>query len=318
MDLDDKMKAILNSPLGQAHYRRRPLSGRRKRRRPAKTTTASPKRGSWKDALRLHRRLKKRLKKYGDSKQDKALLKVISACKKSRRCADAACPKCNYAVQGVMNELHLDMREGGIVFDTCITIVPQLRFMMPKATETGSSSAPDRGIGEAVIKFTKFRRWLDTAFDVSFVPTVIAVMDVNWNEYPNKEFKDHARPHLHGLTFGNQVKAGEKVLRGEFQKKGSINKPVEMEDYDGDVHWFLYMLKIPDNRMIRRKNENGKWARPATKSLRVQQQLQQAVVLHEIGWAGRLYLRGVELIEGRKGWRLALTEFTPAVQKRGR
>ena len=89
MDLDDKMKAILNSPLGQAHYRRRPLSGsRRKGRGLTKTTNASPKRGSWKDALGQHRRLQFRLKKYGDSKQDKALLKVISACKKSWRCAD--------------------------------------------------------------------------------------------------------------------------------------------------------------------------------------------------------------------------------------
>ena len=253
MDLDDKMKAILNSPSGQAYYRERTRRGgsgaKDKLRR--KKATLKPKRGSWKDALRLHTGLKKRLKKHGESKQDAALLKIISACTKGRRCADAACPKCNYAVQGVMNELHLDMREGGIVFDTCITIVPQLRFMMPKATETGSSSAPDRGVSEAVVKFTKFREWLDTAFDVSCVPTVIAVMDVNWNEYPNKEFKDHARPHLHGLTFGNQVKAGEKILRGEFQKKGSINKSVQIQPYDGDDHWFLGSMVFTSRRSRR-------------------------------------------------------------------
>ena len=88
MDLDDKITAILNSPMGKAHYRQRarPLNDRL----PKKKAATKPKRGSWKDALRLHTRLIFRLRKYGESKQDKALLKIISGCKKSQRCADAA------------------------------------------------------------------------------------------------------------------------------------------------------------------------------------------------------------------------------------
>ena len=313
MDIDDKIKAILNSPDGQAYYRERTRRGgpRAKDKLRRKKATLKPKRGSWKDALRLHTGLKKRLKKHGESKQDTALLKIISACTKGRRCADAACPKCNYAVQGVMNELHLDMREGGFVFDKCITIIPSLFF--EPSDEAG------RGAEAAVAKVFKIRGWLDDAYDQSGVTNVIGGIDFNYHEFPHDKFKEHCRPHFHGLGFAVQFKAGEKRLRGAFARTKVINKSVQIEPYDGADNWRHYMIKIPNSRLKRKRDkQTGKWAPSDYKDLTVVQQLQQAVVLHEIGWAGRLYLRGVELIEGRKGWRLVLTEFTPAVQKRGR
>ena len=245
--------------------------------------------------------------------QDKALLKVISACKKSRRCADAACPKCNYAVQGVMNDLQLDMREGGIVFDRCITIIPALLFE--------PSEEKGRGAEEAGGKVARFRKRLDDAFDESGATNVIGAIDFSYNEFPDDKFKDHCRPHFHGLGFGVQTKAGDKRLRGAFPKKGSISKPVQVEGFDGKANWRHYMIKIPDSRIIRKRDkETGNWTRSRFKSLTVQQQLQQALILHEIGWAGRFYFKGVDLIYGGKGWRLVLTVFVPEVKrpKRGR
>ena len=309
MDTDDKVKAILNLPGSKAHYRER---ARRSNGKLQKNAAPKPKRGSWNDAKKLHRRLRFRLKKNGDGKQDKSLLKIISACKVGRRCADAACPKCNYAVQGVLNDLHLDMREGCIVFDKCVTIIPAL-IIKP-------NDCRGRGASEAAAKVDKFREWLDDAFDVSGVTHVIGAIDFNTNEFPpESKFKEHCRPHFHGLAFANQLNAGDKRLRGEFRKRGSVNKPVQVDPFDGADNWCHYMIKIPNSRLLRKRDpDTGNWARPTYKELKVDQQLQQALVLHEIGWAGRLYLRGVDLIEGRKGWRLVLTDFAPEVQKNGR
>ena len=212
----------------------------------------------------------------------------------------------------MLNDLHLDMREVGIKFDQCVTIIPALIIKPSDEAGRGASGAAD--------KIDKFRSWLDDAFDVSGVTQVIGAIDFNYHEFPlEKKFKPHCRPHFHGLAFANQLTAGERRLRGEFRTMGSVNKPVQINPFDGADNWCHYTIKVPNSRTIRKRDkQTGNWSPSSYKDLTVEQHLQQALVLHEIGWVSRLYLRGVDLIEGRKGWCWTVRDLKPEVHKRGR
>ena len=302
--LDGKIKAILNSKRGAKH--------RREHMTDPMTEAGEPKAGSLAGAAALASLLKFRLQKYGESKAEQILLATLLGCNSSSSCSSPACPNCTYTVQGVMNELHKDIREGGVLLDGCVTIVPpRIRFM--------PSTAPDRGVDAAGESITKFRRRLDEAFEAAGVSNVIGAIDLGYNEFPEDRFTEHCRPHLHGLAFASPLTAGDRQLRKAFPKKGSVSRPVQVEPFDGEDGWLRYALKTPNSRTIRKKDEAGLWLPSTYKPLTVEQHLQQALVLHEIGWAGKLYLRGFDLVEGRHGWRLTLTTFQPAVieKKRG-
>ena len=297
-----KLHTILNSEAGEEYYRER-LAG-------AVNDNCKPTKGSRAEARALRRQLLFRLGKYGIGEAEEALLIKLSRCKRWRRCADAACPLCTYAVQALMSELHGDMREGGIRFDACITIIPRLRFK--------PTTEPGRGIERAVAKVMRARQRFDEAYEASGVTAVIGAVDFTYHEFPDGSgFADHCRPHHHGLGFKAQLTSGDKQLRGRFPSKGSVSRPVQVQDFDGNDAWLQYALKTPNSRNIRRKDDQGRWLPSTYKTLTVGQHLQQAMVLHEIGWAGRIYLRGIDLIEGERGWRLSLTEFKPAVQQKG-
>ena len=301
--LDGTIKAILNSKRGAKH--------RREHMTDPMTEAGEPKAGSLAGAEALASLLKFRLQKYGESTAQRSLLATLLGCKSSSSCSSPACPNCTYIVQGAMNELHKDTREGGVLLDGCVTIIPPYLFE--------PSTTPGRNVETAIKKVARFKRRLDEAFDASGVTNVIGAIDFTYHEFPEDNFIEHCRPHFHGLAFSTQLAAGDKQLRKAFPKKGSVSRPVQVEPFDGQDGWLRYALKTPNSRTIRKKDEAGLWLPSTYKPLTVEQHLQQALVLHEIGWAGKLYLRGFDLVEGRQGWRLTLTKFQPAVieKKRG-
>ena len=300
-DLDKRIVEILNSPFGGAA---KAAKGKEKKR--AKRTA---RKGSWNEARQLHRRLMFRLKKYGSSEAEKVLLRILKDCKRSRLCGSAACPRCTYKAQGVMAALITEQRSYGIKMESCLTIIPLLRI---EATDD-----VEQDLVAAKGKVERFRRQLDEAFEESEISTVIGAVDFTCNEYPGGEHGEHSKPHLHALVFGNQLKSGEKILRSKFPRKGSVHKPVDIRAYDGCAAWPRYIFKYPEKRGIRKKGENGNWKDVSYKALKVQQQMRQALLLHEMGWEGRLYLRGVDLIRGAHGWQLVLSDLMPQVRIRG-
>ena len=70
--------------------------------------------------------------------------------------------------------------------------------------------------------------------------------------------------------------------------------------------------KTPSSRTIRKRDTAGLWTPSIYKPITVDQHLQQAQVLHEIGWGGKIYMRGVDLHKTELGWGLKLTNFRPA------
>ena len=105
------------------------------------------------------------------------------------------------------------------------------------------------------------------------------------------------------------MQSSEGAIRNHFAANGSVFKPVEIVDYDGDNRWLWYMLKNPNSRKLRRKalapNGTMVWVNPSYKDLRKEQQVQQAVLLDTLGWDRRIYLRGLRLRRDRRGdWRL--------------
>ena len=144
----------------------------------------------------------------------------------------------------------------------------------------------------------------------------MGAIDFAYHEFPCPEDRiiDHCRPHFHGLAFRNQLDAGEKLLRNSFSTTRSINRPVQVEPFDGGDSWLRYSMKTPNSRTIRKRDAAGLWMPSIYKPLTVDQHLQQAQVLHEIGWVGKIYMRGVGLHKDRNGWCLKLTNFQPAVR----
>ena len=305
--LDAAIKEILNSPIGGGHYGRRKGGGIPAAKSESSTAAKRPPRkGSWSEAFHTHHRLIFRLKKYGTGKREQELHRKLIGCKRKARCASPACPMCTYAVQGVMAALINQQRSFGIKMDACLTIIPQQRI------EWGGNEAVElemarRQVGE-------FREGLDAAFKGSGVSTVIGAVDLTANEFPNGEFQAHSQPHLHALVFHVEFKSGERKLRKRFASEGSVNRPVLVAAFDGKPNWLRYIFKYPNRRGIRKQDDTGKWKDVSYKPLTVQQLLQQALILDNMGWSDRLYLRGLELKQSAQVWRLVLTDFRPQVR----
>ena len=103
------------------------------------------------------------------------------------------------------------------------------------------------------------------------------------------------------------------MIRRHFQPRGSVFKPVVIEPFDDNDRWRWYTLKIPNTRKIRRSDEHptdgGERQKGAVyRELRKAQHLQQALLLHNLGWSGRFYLRGAAMEKSARGiWRLVRT-----------
>ena len=297
--MDQVIRELLRRPENKRLYGQRqvPVADGQVPLKKSGKTLPEDEKGTWANARKLHRSLIYRLGKY--AKEDAAarkLLRVLDGCRPKRRCCNAACAKCNYAAQGLWAELMKDFMEGGIELDRCVTIIAPGRIL------------PDNSEGEVVVE--RFRRKLDAAFDTANVSIMIGAFDFDCSEFPDGEFRDHSRPHIHGLGLSAECDPADSLIRKHFPNKNSINKPVEISSYDDRVNWLWYMLKIPNTRKIRRRadgsDEDSEIQAPSNyKSLRVEQHIQQALLLDRLGWLGRFYLRGVEIKKSPLGyWKL--------------
>lgn len=300
--LSPTIKEILTSPDGRRFYRERQDKLRR-------IKTGEPRKGSWREALKLHRLLLFRLKKYGQNDAEAALHVKLKACRSKKRCCDAACPKCSYAMQGVMAELQAELSEVGIVFGSAITIVPPLRIL-PSSDKMlcNRAAATAKGVGTV----TKFRDRMEDTFDLGKVSAVLGAIDFDFSEFPQGQFDEHCRPHFHGVGFTPELVSADKLIRQQFPSKGSVFGAVEIKPYDGSATWVWYVFKLSNSRKVRKEKEgdgmNPGWDDADYKALTVEQHLQQTMLIHELGWEGRFFMRCVELRKNSKGyWRLVLS-----------
>ena len=302
--MDEVIKKLLRSPECRKLFKQRPEPPPAKGKAPAKKATKTPdkkRRGTWANARALQSKLIFRLKKYGKANPAAIeLLGILTKCRRKRRCCNPACPKCTYAAQGLWAMLLRDFMDAGNNLDRCVTIVA-LRRILPDN---------DRGY----VKVGWFRAELDDAFDDANVTLVVGAFDFDVSEFPDGEYKDHCRPHFHALALSSECDKGDAVIRKHFTTKGSVFKPVQIEPFDDNERWLWYTLKIPNTRKVRRADEERgddgsvRQKDPDYRELRTLQHVQQALLLHNLGWSGRFYLRGVELKESKMNrWFLART-----------
>lgn len=290
--VDDVIRAILASPLTKEES---------PERQPAEDG-----RGTLLRARADQRRLVARLSRCG---RESDLADHLAGCTR-RRCGSAECPACTFELQKAMVSLHRDFREGGVKLDACLTIIPRVRI-----AESGGATESLEAI---VAKIERFRQRLHKSFDESGITMALGALDFTAQEFANGEYRDHVKPHLHVLAFHRQVDGGRRILNGYWRPAGSVNRPVQVLSYDGSDAWVRYMFRTPDSRTIRRRDTSGRWMDATYRSLTVDQQLFQVRLLHELGWSGRLFFHGIDLIEGHHGWRFAMTNFTPAIREKSR
>ena len=191
--LHEVIRDILQSGDGRNYYRERVKVYREHPK------TKPAKKGSRRDALALRKLLVFRLKKYGATPAERALLTRIRGCKKGKRCVSAACPMCNYATQGVIAELIRDLLDVGIGLGKCITIIPAKRILAAVDLVVATQE------GEAIVE--TFRGKLDQAFASAGAEVIIGGIDFEFSEFLNGEFEDHFRPHLHALGLSTEIEA---------------------------------------------------------------------------------------------------------------
>ena len=205
--LHEVIRDILQSGDGRNYYRERVKVYREHPK------TKPAKKGSRRDALALRKLLVFRLKKYGATPAERALLTRIRGCKKGKRCVSAACPMCNYATQGVIAELIRDLLDVGIGLGKCITIIPAKRILAAADLVVATQK------GKAIVE--TFRGKLDQAFASAGAEVIIGGIDFEFSEFLNGEFEDHFRPHLHALGLSTEMALfGLKVVRWSFRGAG--------------------------------------------------------------------------------------------------
>lgn len=253
------------------------------------------------------KRLKKQRRDVGLSDDESDLLRTLTSCKRDAPCASAACPKCTRALQRAMSTLHCELRGVGIKLDACLTVIAKQKLPDGKASlDDLASNDPEHDDAGEVAEFLTD---LHEAFDEAGVGYAIGGIDIAWHEFRGDKHEPHGRPHLHALVWRNQVTAGRRRLDEVFRRSDCVNRPIQLEAFDGKDDWLRYSLRYPNNRTIRSQDDQGLWQESTYKRCTVEQQIRQAVLLAKMGWSGRIFLRGVALELGHSGWRLALADF---------
>jgi len=135
------------------------------------------------------------------------------------------------------------------------------------------------------------------------IRTLIGAVDWSFNEDKGKNRKRWYR-HIHCVIADGGTDAVLEALKERFPKSRDVHKPVRVTQWDGDPKALRYLVKQPTKRRIsfigkrfdKTSGKHRKCRDTDKQPLRSRDRLELLLHLDDIGFSGRLFLKGVQFI----------------------
>jgi hypothetical protein len=135
------------------------------------------------------------------------------------------------------------------------------------------------------------------------IQTVIGAVDLSFNEVKGGNRKRWSR-HVHGVIPEGDNDGDRKSLKRQFPKSRDVRRPVHIVPWDGDKKALRYIVKQPTDRRIsfmsmrfdKKSGKHRKCRDTDKQPLRSRDRLELLLHLDDIGIAGRMFLKGEQLI----------------------
>jgi hypothetical protein len=235
----------------------------------------------------------KRLKRFSPQIPEAAKLgKILAHCKRPHRCMSGACPECGRAFQRwfVSQVMSLANSENSQQLIAVSIAFPHHRSV----GDTLDTTRMKRDVTET-IKDSDLVHWMAGGIDLSLNDDTQRNVPICW------------QGQLYGFTGVSNRRRFSKLLRDAFKKTRKVKRPIQTEECDGSSRAISYGFK---NDFVRRIGYRGQAGPPDNRrtcwktrkvSLRPTEHVRAMLWLHEVGIAGRLFLRGVRMTRGKNG-----------------
>jgi hypothetical protein len=242
------------------------------------------------DAKKARKRHIKRLKRFSPQLPEAAkLAKILARCKRRHRCMSGACPECGRAFQRWFVAELKDLASNDSLLDL---IAVSIAFPHHRTADDKLD----------MLNTTKMKRDVtETIKDSDLIHWMAGGIDLSLNDDTQRNVPLCWRGQLYGFTEVSNRKQLSKLLRDTFKKTRKVKRPVQTEVCDGSYRAISYGYK---NDFVRRIGYRGQAGPPENRrtcwktrkvSLRPLEHVRAMLWLHRIGFAGRLFLRGVRM-----------------------
>jgi hypothetical protein len=223
------------------------------------------------------------------------LADILARCKRRRRCMSAACPECGRAFQRWFVAQVMNLASNKKPLDLIAVSV---------------AFPHHRSVGDTLdtLDTTKMKRDLtETIKDSDLVHWMAGGIDLNLNDDTQRNVPVCWQAQLYAFAKVSSRDQFSKLLRDKFKKTRKVKRPVQTEHCDGSSRAISYGFK---NDFVRRIGYRGQAGPPGNRrtcwktrkvSLRPMEHVRAMLWLHRIGFAGRLFLRGVRMTRWKNG-----------------
>jgi hypothetical protein len=138
------------------------------------------------------------------------------------------------------------------------------------------------------------------------VTNSIVTVDISANESEDGAFEPHWQPHGWAFAPAAQVNAAEKAIRAAFPRTDTVPRPVNTQNWDGDLAALGYGFTEPVRRVSTTKPAASDGSRAAcrdtrVRALRVEQRREFLMKVDRAGFPSLLNLRGFRLTNTSDG-----------------
>ena len=187
------------------------------------------------DAKRARKRYIRRLKRFSPQFPGAAkLAKILSRCKRRRRCTSGACPECGRAFQRwfVSRVMNLESYENSLQLIAVSVAFPRHRTAEDKL-DTLNTTKMKRDLTETIKNYDDVR-WVAGGIDISLNDDTQRNVPICW------------QGQLYGFTEVSNRKQLSKLLRDTFKKTRKVKRPIQTGECDGSplANWERSMVLI--------------------------------------------------------------------------
>ena len=153
-----------------------------------------------------------------------------------------------------------------------------------------------------MIDITKIKRSMSAAIpNADFIHWIAGALDLSLNDDTQKKLGIAWQPQFFGLANVANREEVSKALRNAYSPTKYVPRPVQMKECDGSARAISYASKTDFVKRIAYRTEVGPpenrrkcWTTRKV-SLRPIEHVRAMLWMHRIGFAGRLFLRGVRM-----------------------